>query len=78
MNQVTLVEFRKDAEKVLRRIQRGERLILTRRGQPVARLEPISQPSAQADDPIYRLADLAQEGGKAMTNRAMDREICGF
>ena len=78
MNQVTLVEFRKDAEKVLRRIQRGERLILTRRGQPVARLEPISQLSAQEDDPIYRLADLAQEGGKAMTNQAMDREIYGF
>lgn len=78
MNQVTLVEFRKDAEKVLRRIRQGERLILTRRGQPVARLEPISQLSPRDDDPIYRLADLAQEGGKSMTNRAMDQEIYGF
>lgn len=78
MNQVTLVEFRKDAEKVLRRIRRGERLILTRRGKPVARLEPISSKTPREDDPIYRLADLAQEGGKTLTNRAMDREVYGL
>jgi prevent-host-death family protein len=78
MNQVTLVEFRKDAEKVLRRIRRGERLILTRRGKPVARLEPISGKAPREDDPIYRLAELAQDGGRSLTNRAMDREVYGL
>jgi len=30
------------------------------------------------DDPIYRLAVMAGEGGKAMTNREMDRAIYGL
>ena len=77
MKQVTLVQFRKNAETILRRIERGERLVLTRHGCPVARLEPISEASPASDDPIYRLAELAVEGPGKMSNQEMDRIIYG-
>ena len=78
MGKVTLVEFRKDAEKVIRRVQRGERLVLTRRGRPVMRLEPIRERPHDQDDPIYRLAELAAPRGKPMTDREIDRVVYGI
>lgn len=78
MTRVTLVEFRRDARGVLRRIERGESLVLTRRGRPVARIEPIRQSVPGTDDPIYRLADLAVEGPGPMTDRDMDRAVYGI
>lgn len=41
MKMVTMLEFRQDAEGVLRRIAKGERLVLSHRGKPAARLEPL-------------------------------------
>ena len=49
MKTVSMVEFRKDAEGILRRIARGERFVLSHRGHPAARLEPVS--SAASSDP---------------------------
>lgn len=37
MTSISMVEFRRNAEGVLRRIEQGEHLILTYRGRPVAR-----------------------------------------
>lgn len=42
MKTVTMLEFRRNAEGVLRRIARGERLVLSHRGKPAARLEPVA------------------------------------
>jgi len=39
---VTMLEFRKNAEGILRRVRRGERFVLSHRGHAAARLEPIS------------------------------------
>ncbi len=78
MRRVSLVEFRRNAGSILRRVQRGERLILTSRGRPVVRLEPIRDAAPVRDDPVYRLADLADERSSSMSNRAMDRAIYGF
>lgn len=77
MNHVTLVSFRRNAERILRRVGRGERLVLTRRGLPVARLEPVADLAPTPDDPIYHLADFAAKGGVSLTNREMDRLIYG-
>lgn len=41
MKTVTMLEFRQNAEGVLRRIAKGERLVLSHRGKPAARLEPL-------------------------------------
>lgn len=75
MKTVSLLEFRKNAEAVLRRVGRGESVVLTRRGRPAARLEPIVDEDGGADDPIYRLPELADKGGRALSNREMDQVI---
>lgn len=71
METVSMVELRRDAEGILRRVRLGERLILTYRGQPAARLTPVSEPPLTADDPMYRLGDLAVDGSP-LTNDAID------
>ncbi|HPC60313.1 MAG TPA: hypothetical protein PKX23_06615 [Verrucomicrobiota bacterium] len=41
MKTVTMLAFRKNARGILRRLERGERFILSHRGRPAARLEPL-------------------------------------
>lgn len=77
MTSISMVEFRRNAEGVLRRIEEGEHLILTYRGRPVARLEPFARPTVPADDPIYRLSELAVEEGESPRNDEMDAVIYG-
>lgn len=67
-----MLEFRKDAEHVVRQIQAGERLILTYRGKPVARLEPMEETRVDVTDPFYSLDRLADAEGKSLSNREMD------
>ena len=77
MTSISMVEFRQDAEGVLRRVERGERLVLTYRGRPVARLEPYTQPIMSADDPIYRLSELSVDEGESLGNEEMDAIVYG-
>ena len=77
MISVSMVEFRRDAEGVLRRVRRGERLVLTYRGRPVARIEPFTEPATSVGDPIYCLAELAADRGKSLTNKEMDAIVYG-
>lgn len=57
---VSILELCRHAKKIIRQVQKGKRLILTYRGQPVLRLEPIDQDqNLGADDPFYSLAKLA-------------------
>ena len=77
MTSVSMVELRRDAEGVLQRISRGERLVLTYRGRPVARLEPFKKPATSPNDPIYRLAELAVDRGESLGNAEMDAIIYG-
>jgi prevent-host-death family protein len=77
LKEVTLVEFRKNAEGLLRRVAQGERLLLTCRGKPAARLEPVHESSLREDDPIYRLGDLARPGGGTLSNSEIDRIVYG-
>jgi len=74
MTTVSVLEFRKDAAKIIRRLEQGQRMILSYRGRPVARMEPWVKGAADADDPIYSLASLAIDG-EACTNEEMDRVI---
>ncbi|MCA9790159.1 MAG: type II toxin-antitoxin system prevent-host-death family antitoxin [Candidatus Eremiobacteraeota bacterium] len=75
MDEVTMVEFRRDTEKILDRVARGERLLLTRRGKPVLRLEPLQREFADVD-PFYSLADLAVEE-MPLDNATIDRLVYG-
>lgn len=76
MKTVPMLEFRRDTGRIIARVQKGERLILTRRGKPVARLEPIGSESVAADDPFYSLCDLAEPAG-TLTNPSIDRILYG-
>jgi prevent-host-death family protein len=75
MERVSVLEFRRDAERIIRKVKQGQRLILTYRGRPVMRLEPIQDQKISSDDPFYGLAQLAVPGGKSLTNEEIDRLI---
>lgn len=77
MKSISLLEFRKKAKAILANVQRGQRFVLTYRGEAVARLEPVEREHGDADDPFYSIHELAVEGGQTLTNREMDRTIYG-
>lgn len=80
MKTVTMLEFRKDAEGILRRIARGERLVLSHRGKPAARLEPLqAAPSDDpAADPFLAIAQRATPSPKGRTrHEEIDRILYG-
>lgn len=70
-----MLEFRRDAEAVIRKVSRGQRLIMTYRGKAVMRLEPIQASTPRPDDPFYRLAQLATAQGKPLTNEEIDQIV---
>jgi antitoxin (DNA-binding transcriptional repressor) of toxin-antitoxin stability system len=76
MRKVSLLEFRKNAQATLQKVAAGQSVVLTRRGQAIARLEPVTAERIHADDPIYALGELAIDGD-SLTNEEMDREIYG-
>lgn len=76
MERVSMLEFRRDAERVLAKVRNGERLVLTHRGKPVARLEPILDVPVDADDPFYSLCELAEPAG-SLSNRQIDEILYG-
>lgn len=74
MEKITVLEFRRHADAVIRKVRQGKRLILTYRGQPVMRLEPIQETNPAADDPFYALPQLATKG-RSLTNEEIDQIV---
>ena len=77
MNTISMLELRRDAERIMHRIQAGERLVLTYRGKPIARIEPVSDATTDADDPFYTLDCLADSEGNTLSNREIDDILYG-
>lgn len=75
MKKITMLELRLDAERIIAQVQKGQRMILTRRGKPVARLEPVDQGPA-VDDPFYSITDIAVPGG-SLSNEEIDKVLYG-
>ena len=78
MKTVTMLEFRKNAERVLRRVARGERLVLSHRGKPAARLEPMTVPPGAAfpDDPFFGIGRRATASPRGKTRHSdIDRVL---
>jgi prevent-host-death family protein len=76
VNTISMLELRRDAERIIARVQKGERIVLTRRGKPVARLEPIRAEPPNAEDPFYSLTELAETGG-SLNNARIDELLYG-
>jgi len=80
MKSVTMLEFRRNAESVLRRVAKGERLILSHRGQPAARLEPIHSPhpTSRENDQFLTIARRATPSPKGRTKHGdIDQIVYG-
>ena len=75
MKSVSMLEFRNDAEAVVRMAQMGKRMILTYRGRPVMRLEPIDEQEAPRNDRFYSLAELSQSDMGPLTNPEIDHVL---
>lgn len=72
MKTVTMLEFRKHAEGVLRRVAKGERFVLSHRGRPAARLEPLIKPlpSNPASDSFLSIGSRARRSPKGKTKHS--------
>ncbi len=72
MKTVTMLEFRKDAEGVLRRVAKGERFLLSYRGNAVARLEPLLSPtlSNPASDSFLTIGRRARPSPQGKTKHS--------
>ena len=64
MNRVGVRELRQNLSVYLRRVKAGERLEVTERGEPVARLEPLDDPQ----DPLARLERAGRIERRATTD----------
>lgn len=78
MKTISMLEFRRNSERVIRSARAGERMILTYRGKPLFRLEPCVQLELAAGDPFYRLADHADKTAKPLSNREIDEVVYGI
>jgi prevent-host-death family protein len=58
MESVTVRDLRNNGGEVLRRVEHGERVIVTRDGTPVAELRPLPRPSVSAAELIRRRQQL--------------------
>lgn len=75
METVSILEFRHHAEAIIRKVGQGKRLILTYRGKPVMRLEPIENGKIGRDDPFYTIDRLAVPLGRSLTNEEIDQIV---
>jgi antitoxin (DNA-binding transcriptional repressor) of toxin-antitoxin stability system len=77
MKSISMLEFRTQAEEILRQVQQGAGFVLTYRGKPVARLEPVTPEGVPQDDPIFDLPNLATSTVAPLTNREIDQVVYG-
>jgi antitoxin (DNA-binding transcriptional repressor) of toxin-antitoxin stability system len=79
MKTVTMLEFRQNAEEVLRRLAKGERFVLTHRGRAAARLEPVGAAAGEAgEDPFLTIGGRATLSPKGPTqHRDIDQLLYG-
>ncbi len=75
MEKISILEFRRNAHGVIRKVRQGKPLILTYRGKPVLRLEPIRYNKIGRDDPFYSIAQLATANGRSLTNEEIDQIV---
>ena len=80
MKTVTMLEFRNNAERILRRVSRGERFVLSMRGRPAARIEPIriNQAAESDEDSLLTIGERSLPSPKGKTSHTdIDRILYG-
>ena len=75
MKTVSMLELRQNALSVVEIVERGQPVLLTYRGRPVATLQPIDN-APHKEDPFYSLGEMAT-AGVSVTNQEIDEQIYG-
>ncbi len=71
---ITMHQLRQNSGDVVNQLRKGVRLLLTYRGKPLARLEPVGKkPEIREDDPLYHLHLHADPNLKPLTNKEIDK-----
>jgi prevent-host-death family protein len=85
LSTITLLELRHKTEEVIRRVQAGEPLMLTKRGKPVLQLQPVKPAQTNlANDAFGRLVLKYRKPTRTpvkktpLTNEQMDKIIYGY
>ena len=77
MKTITMLQLRRDSKSVIHSLRRGERLALTYRGRPLARLEPF-QPEKRsiAEDPFFEIHRAARPSPQGpLSHDQIDAEL---
>jgi prevent-host-death family protein len=74
---ITMLDLRRRAIEIVRSVERGRRLIVTYRGRPVMRLEPIASSQSREDDAFYRLGEMGAAKGATLSNKEIDDLVYG-
>ena len=69
MTEVSVRELRNNLTRYLRRIEQGERVTVTRRGKPVATIEPCSSQGNDLDAAIWQMV---REGKASWSGRQFE------
>ena len=77
MKTVSMLDFRNRAEGIIAQVRKGQTMILTYRGKPVLRLEPLRDEVLSEEDPFYALDHHADTEAESLTNEQMDKAIYG-
>jgi antitoxin (DNA-binding transcriptional repressor) of toxin-antitoxin stability system len=72
MKTISVLDFRNNARKIIRWSKQGQRMVMTYRGRPVMRLEPIRDEKVTSDDPFLQLQGIVVGKGKSLSNKEID------
>ena len=76
MKTISMVDFRLKTEEAIAELRRGESLLLTYRGQPLANIVPVETTrKVQFDDPFYRFFEHAAPELPSLSNEEIDRIV---
>ena len=85
MTEVTMQEFNRDSESMIRKVQQGTSMLVTESGKPVVRLEPVApalEPEQSGADTLLSFCELGERlvppGPQSnLTNEEIDRLVYG-
>lgn len=81
-NVVNISNAKAHLSRLIARVQRGERILITRAGEPVAELRPVRKMrkrSIQPDDPLLRVDEYSYDGPIGPTaDQDIDSTVCGI
>lgn len=79
---VSIADAKTHLSRLIARVERGERIVITRAGKPVVELRPArnrKKRSISPDDPLLRVDEHSYDGPIGpTTNRDIDGTVCGI